>query len=74
MWRQMSAREACAARSVNRRGFGAKSGRLRGGGFGGAFHLDLAAKDRTPIFMIGNRHPALDANPDSLLRGFVALA
>jgi len=47
---------------------------LRGAGFGGPLHFYLAAKDRTPVFMIRDRHPALDANPDALLRGFVALA
>src|SRR2546426_401246 len=65
---------ACAARPVNRRGFRARSGGLRGRGFRGPFHFDLAAKDRTPLFVIGDRHPALDADPDSLLRGFVVLA
>jgi len=47
---------------------------LRRRGFRGLFHFDLAAKDRAPVFVIGDRHPALDANPDSLFRGFVILA
>jgi hypothetical protein len=67
-------RLADAARPVNRRDFGARSGRLRGAGFGGPLHFDLAAKNRAPVFVIGNRHAALDANPDSLLRGFATLA
>jgi hypothetical protein len=35
------------------------------------FHGDLGAKDGAPLFMLGKRHPALHADPDSLLRWLV---
>jgi hypothetical protein len=35
------------------------------------FHGDLGAKDGAPFFVLGNRHPALHADPDSLLRWLV---
>jgi hypothetical protein len=35
------------------------------------FHGDLSAKDGAPFFVLGKRHPALNADPDSLLRWLV---
>src|SRR2546427_9044770 len=43
-------------------------GCLRGRRGSAALHLDLRAMDGTPIFVLGERHPALDAHPDSRLR------
>src|SRR5581483_11511664 len=36
-----------------------------------SLHLLLAAQDRAPFLVFGNRHPALDADADSRLRWFV---
>jgi hypothetical protein len=36
-----------------------------------ALHLDLTAKDGAPVFMLRHRHPALDADADTLLRWLV---
>jgi hypothetical protein len=31
-----------------------------------ALHLDLAAKNRAPLLVLGDRHPALDTDPNTL--------
>src|SRR6267378_1386991 len=48
----------------------ARASGARRGSRGAQLHVHLAAADGTPVLVLGERHAALDAHADSLLRGF----